>query len=142
MVLNALESLVLRNVNVANGRLTLNVLRHGPRYQTGCRTPEIPISTRYPSQGRGQELMQPAGRSGDVKTVVAAVFGAGRSRRLAGDRSLGSSVRAERAASFTTARRDLTRAGWVSATRPTAGVVWCKPATRTPPASTRGKTAW
>ena len=140
MVLNALESLVLRNVNVANGRLTLNVLRHGPRYQAGCRTPEIPISQRHPSQGHGQDCMQPAGRDEDVgKDVVAAVFGAGRSRRLAGDRSLGSSVRAERAASFTTARRDLTRAGWVSATRPTAGVVWCKPATRTPPASIRGK---
>jgi hypothetical protein len=142
MVLNALESLVLRNVNIGNGRLTLEMLRHGPRYQTSCRTPEIPISQRHPSQGHGQD-MQPAGRREDVdKDVAATVFGAGRSRRLAGVRSLGSTVLAARTVSFSTGRRDLSHAGSVNETPPTVGVVWCKPATWTPPASTRGKGAW
>jgi hypothetical protein len=185
MLLNTLESLVLRNVNVANDRLTLEMLRHGPSYQTDSQTPEIPISQRHPSQGREQELMQPAKRFDDaVADGVGAVFGAGRSRRLAGVLSRRSAVLAaarvvpnerlcanggaelpaaarvcripaeraatggasnsgrlptERTVSFITGNRDLPHAGYVNETRPTAGVAWCKPVTRTLPASTRGK---
>jgi hypothetical protein len=40
---------------------------------------------------------------------------------------------------FTTRNRSLPAAGNVKDVRPTVAVVWCKPATRTPPASTRGK---
>jgi hypothetical protein len=39
----------------------------------------------------------------------------------------------------TTGNRLIPAAGRVDEKRPTVGVVWCKPATRTPPASTRGK---
>jgi hypothetical protein len=185
MLLNTLESLVLRNVNVANDRLTLEMLRHGPSYQSDCRTPEIPISQRHPSQGRKQEPMQPAKRINDaVADGVVAFFGASRSRRLAGVLSRRSAVLAaarvvsserlcanggakppaaarlcritarraatgsvansgrlltERTVSFITGNRDLPHAGQVNETRPTVGVVWCKPATWTLPASTRGK---
>jgi hypothetical protein len=86
MLLNTLESLVLRNVNVANGRLTLEMLRQGPDYQTDSQTPEITISSRHPSQRRKQEHMRPAMRFDDAVAdgVVATAIGAGRSRRRAG----------------------------------------------------------
>jgi hypothetical protein len=177
MLLNTLESLVLRNVNVVNGGLTVEPLRRGPGYQTDSQTPEVPISKRHPSQGAKQAVMQPAGRLNDAMTdgVVDAVFGAGRSRRRAGVLSRRSAVLAAasggavlpaaaclcrippadhvatgsegnsgrptttRNLSFTTGVRPIPAAGRVNDRPTTVGMVWCKPATRTPPASTRGK---
>jgi hypothetical protein len=177
MLLNTLESLVLRNVNVVNGGLTVEPLRHGPGYQTDSQTPEVPISKRHPSQGAKQAALQPAGRLNDaiVDGVVDAALGAGRSRRRAGVLSRRSAVLAAanggtelpaaaclgriqpadhvatgsegnsgrptttRNLSFTTGGRPIPEAGRVNEKRPTVEVTWCKPATRTPPASTRGK---
>jgi hypothetical protein len=170
MLLNTRESLVLRNVNVVIGGLTVEPLRRVPGYQPDSQTPEVAISKRHPSPGAKQAAMQPAGRPKDAMRdgVVDAVLGAGRSRRLAGvlsRRSGGSLLPAAaclcrmpsadhvatggvgnsgrwtttRTLSFT-AGRPLT--AWrVDETRLTVGLAWCKPATRTSPASTRGKGA-
>ncbi len=172
MLLNTLESLVLRNVTVTvvNGGSTVELLRHGPGYQP--QTPEIAISKRHESQGAGQAFMQPAQRPGnaiDDDGGSDAASGAGRSLRLAGvlRRRSAVLVAASRGAkppaaaclcrippadhvatgSEVTSRRSTTRSlaftsaitATVDEQLPTVGVVWCKPATHTPPASTRGK---
>jgi hypothetical protein len=177
MVLNTLESLVLRNVNAVNGGLTVQPLRLESGYQTDSQTPEILISRRHPSQGVRPVAMQLAGRPVDAMRdgVTDAVFGAGRSRRHAGVRSRRSAVLATagggaelpaaaclcrippadhvatgsadnsgrltttRNLSFTTGGKTIPPTGLVNEKRLAVAVAWCKPATRTPPASTRGK---
>ena len=169
MVLNTLESLVLRNVNVANGALTVEPLRLAPGYRADSQTPEVPISKRHPSQGVPQVAMQLAKRPGDAMRdgVTDAVSGAGRSRRFAGVRSRrseGSPLSAAQCLcrirsadhvatggegnsghataigilSFTNGR-PITAAERVNESKLTVAATWRKPATRTPPASTRGK---
>jgi hypothetical protein len=158
MVLNTLESLVLRNVNVVNGGLTVEPLRLAPGYQPDSQTPEVPISKRHPSQGVRPVAMQLAGRPVDAMRdgVTDAVFGAGRSRRHAGVRSRRSGVSLLPAAAclcrIPPADHKATgsdgNSGRLTTTRnlsftnerlSTVAVAWRKPATRTPPASTRGK---
>jgi hypothetical protein len=173
MLLNTLESLVLRNVTVTvvNGGSTVELLRHGPGYRQP-QTPEVAISKRHSSQGAKQVFMQPAQRPGNAIADdggTDAATGTGRSLRLAGvlRRRSAVLVAARRGAkppaaaclcripparlvasgSEVTSRRSTTQslaftsaiAATVDEQLPTVGVVWCKPATRTPPASTRGK---
>lgn len=150
MLLNTLESLVLRTVTVERASLTVELPRHGPGYQADSQTPEILISRRHPSQGAEPTRMRPNDAIAD-DGVVKAVSGAGRSFCLASVPSRRSAVPATarangcqpatRSVSFTTGNRNLPAAGTVKEKHPTVGVAWCKPATRTPPASTRGKGA-
>ena len=150
MVLNTLESLVLRNVN-ANSVSTADMLRCGPSYQGTIQTPESPISKRHPSPGRVRVFMQPAKRLEDAMLdgVVDAVNGAGRSHGLAGVLSRRSA--AQRAARAGHRGRLLANGGALPSvisclSRIAAkqgltggsGNAWCK-TTQVPPASTRGK---
>jgi hypothetical protein len=186
MVLNTLESLVLRNLNAANNGLTVAMLRRGPGYQHDSQTPEIPISQRHPSQGAGHGFMPPAERPEDAiqrDGVVDAVSGTGRFRRLtgvlcrrsaakcaakvvlskrlganggtalpvttrlcrivsarqlvAGSKANSGRLSAVRTTSFTAVDGPIPVAGRLNET--TVGVAWQKPATWTPPASTRGE---
>ena len=82
MLLNTLESLVLRTVTVERASLTVELPRHGPGYQADSQTPEILISRRHPSQGAEPTRMRPNDAIND-DGVVKAVIGAGRSFCLA-----------------------------------------------------------
>ena len=150
-----LVSLVLRGVAVRCDSVNVE-LRHGASYKASPETPEIPFSMRHPSQGCTQEPFgNPANRLDHINDVDGADLGAGRSLGLAGvlRRShpttfvgrtcLTQSVGNGATVCATTSARNLatTRIPPVTAElcRSEVGEAWCKPATRTPPASTWGR---
>ncbi|HWG42921.1 MAG TPA: hypothetical protein VN688_09060 [Gemmataceae bacterium] len=138
MAVMNLESLVLCGSSVLLGGKTENP-RLGTSYTANSETPEIRISMRHPSRDARQEF-QPAMRLGHAEVFRVdslAVYGAGRSLRRAGVLSYRSSTRL----SATDAARLSMRgspAAIVVVKRCPAGLAWCKPANKTPSASTWG----
>jgi hypothetical protein len=127
-----LESLVLHGSTVVCGGKTGN-LRRGTDYATNAESPEIRISMRHPSLGCRQEF-QPVMRlrhadSLRVDDVAASGTGRSRSRR--------SSLRLTTANATTLSDRVAPVAIAVLKRCP-AGLAWCKPASKTLPASTWG----
>jgi hypothetical protein len=141
-----LVSLVLRGVAVRCDRVNVN-LRLGSGYEASLETPEIPFSMRHPSQGITQEPFgNPAGRLDHILDVDDADSGAGRSLGLAGVLSRSTLIsgmrRTARMWSGTNGGTVSTTAARTSLATPAAAAgisARCKPATRTPPASTWGR---
>jgi len=136
-----LVSLVLRGVAVRCDRVNVE-LRHGTSYKAGIETPEIPFSMRHPSQGNMQEPFgNPAHRYDRITDVAGADAGAGRSLGLAGvlRRSTPTTFVGRDATQMlvNSSARHLPVAG--KSWRSEIGEAWCKPASRTPPASTWGR---
>jgi hypothetical protein len=133
-----LESLVLRgSAAVCVGEA--GNLRRGTSYAANGKTPEIRISLRHPSLGTGQAF-QPAMRpnhADDLRVDALAASGAGRSLRQAGVLSSRGPVCLATADTTTLATAGIPAVRTVVMRR-RADLVWCKPATRTPPASTWG----
>lgn len=143
-----LASLVLRGVAVRCDRVNVE-LRRETSYQAGPGTPEIPFSLRHPSQGYKQEPFgNPADRPDHRNTMDAADLGAGRSLGLAGvlRRSMPTTL-VGRTASRNLVNANATRSVLAGEKPPVQaklcrsviGEAWCKPALRTPPASTWGR---
>jgi hypothetical protein len=149
-----LVSLVLRGVAVRCDRVNVE-MRLGASYKASPGTPEIPFSMRHPSQGNEQETFgNPADQHDHMMNVDGADSGAGRSLGLAGvlSRSIPTTFvgrtalelsAADGATVFVNSNAILsvtTGAKPASAElcRSEIGEAWCKPASRTPPASTRG----
>ena len=133
-----LESLVLCGSTVLRGGKGENP-RRGTSYTANPETPEIRISMRHPSRECEQEF-QPARRldSADKLSVDSlAVSGAGRSHRRAGVLSRRSPTRLP-AADATRLSTRVSPAAIAIVKRCPAGLAWCKPANKTPPASTWG----
>jgi hypothetical protein len=135
MVVFKLESLVL-----CGSTILLDGKGGNPRLGTGktacSETSEIRISMRHPSLGYGREF-QPAMRlrHADYPRVDAwAAFGAGRSLSRAGVLSSRSSARLATVNATTLSSR-VTPAAIAVVQRCPASLAWCKPASRTPPAS-------
>jgi hypothetical protein len=150
-----LVSLSLRGVAV-NCDCANVELRLGSSYKAGYGTPEIPFSMRHPSQATTQEPFgNPADQHDPILDVERADSGAGRSLGLAGvlSRSIPTTFVGRTALSQSdtngatvtansTARHSITAGKQPAATemcRSELGGAWCKPATRTPPASTWGR---
>jgi hypothetical protein len=149
-----LVSLVLRGVAVCCDCVNAE-LRLEAGYKASPRTPEIPFSMRHPSQGYKQESFgNPASQPARILDVDGADFGAGRSLGLAGvlRRStpmtfMGrtalrqSEVNGATVTINSRARNAVTPGAKPAHTelrRSEIDAAWCKPATRTPPASTWG----
>jgi hypothetical protein len=151
-----LESLVLRGVAVLRDGRAVNT-RRGTGYVAGTPTPEIAFSMRHPSPGCVPCFAQPAMRLDQAEYLrvdAQAAFGAGRSHSRARAGVLSRSNGGTQSTTATNLRL-MSMSGRVAAfvsegVLPLAGkadlrrhpLVWCKPAQRTPPASTRGKGAW
>jgi hypothetical protein len=134
-----LVSLVLRGVAVLRDSVNVE-LRLGTSYKAGTETPEIPFSMRHPSQGYEQENFgNPANRQVHISDVADADSGAGRSLGLAGV------LRRSKPTTFVGRSTSLVNAyarrlPVLGKTYHSAiGEAWCKPASRTPPASTWGR---
>jgi hypothetical protein len=150
-----LVSLVLRGVAVRCDRVNVE-LRLDAGYKASPGTPEIPFSMRHPSQGYQRETFgNPADRPERILDVGGADSGAGRSLGLAGvlrrshpttyvgrtalRQSDGNGanviVNSNARLSVTTGAKPIQ----AKLCRSEIGEAWCKPATRTPPASTWGR---
>jgi hypothetical protein len=155
MAASNLVSLVLRGVAVLCDRVNVE-LRHGASYKASPGTPEVPFSMRHPSQGYEQENFgNPANRPERIVDADGADSGAGRSLGLAGvlRRSAPTAFVGRTAlqpfegngatvtAVSTTRTLATTGATPISAKLRGSEIdgAWCKPATRTPPASTWGQ---
>jgi hypothetical protein len=145
-----LQNLVLRGVSVQRDGQTIGLRLVS---EAGVGAPTVLVSMRHPSSGEPQAGNEPAGRPNHAvrDRVDTGASGAGRSLRGAGalrGESLASGAGAPiTAASGTLAKaRALPPTGFTTRqggmTRyPAKAPAWCKPAGRTPPASTRGKAA-
>ena len=134
-----LVSLVLRGVVVLRDSVNVE-LRSGSSYKASRQTPEIPFSMRHPSQGRTQEPFgNPAHRHDHITDVADADLGAGRSLGLAGvlRRSMPTTFVGRTTSLVSSSARSLPVLGKLC--RSEIGEAWCKPASRTPPASTWGR---
>jgi hypothetical protein len=150
-----LVSLSLRGVAVNCDRVNVE-LRLGTSYKASHGTPEIPFSMRHPSQATMQEPFgNPADRQDRILDVNRADSGAGRSLGLAGvlSRSIPTTFVGRTALSqsdtngATVTANSMARHSIAAGQQPAnaemcrseLGEAWCKPATRTPPASTWGR---
>jgi hypothetical protein len=154
---STLESLVLRGVSVLRDGQTVEV-RLGASAEDARMTPEIRVSMRPP---QGYPIgFTPSERPDHVVThgVDKAVYGAGRSLSCVGVLSRrnparnagrtnpkgrsGPSLRPNTRNAIALRVIGCQANALQAIQRSTGTVAWCKPATRTPPASTRGKGAW
>lgn len=150
-----LVSLVLRGVAVRCDSVNVE-LRLGAGYKASRGTPMIPFSMRHPSQGYEQETFgNPADQHERILDVGGADSGAGRSLGLAGvlRRSIPTTfvgrtaLRPSGDNGATVIVNSNARLLATTGATPTHAklrrseidAAWCKPATRTPPASTWGQ---
>ena len=150
-----LVSLVLRGVAVRCDRVNVE-LRLDAGYKASPGTPEMPFSMRHPSQGNQQETFgNPADRPERILDVDGADSGAGRSLGLAGvlrrmtpTTFVGrTALRQSEVNGATVTVNSNARLSVTTGPKPASaelcrseiGEAWCKPATRTPPASTWGR---
>jgi hypothetical protein len=137
MAVKNLESLVLRGSAVLQDGQAGNP-RRGTSYTANPETPEIRISMRHPSLGCEQEF-PPAMRlrhADDLRSDYVAADGAGRSQSRAG--VLGRNCLRRTTGNRTTVSGGITPVVLSVVKRCPAGLVWCKPAQTTLPASTWG----